>query len=792
MATNLTLRQETGTGGDVTKGSALTWKEIDDNFKALKLTADAAISQLTGDVTTSTGGGSQAATIANNAVTLAKFQQIATDSFLGRDTAATGNVEVLSVATVKTLLNLTGTNSGDQTITLTGDVTGTGTGSFATTIGANKVTLSMMATMATASFLGRNTAAVGNVEVLSTSTVRTMLSINNVENTALSTWVGSSAITTLGTIGSGTWQGGVINSTYGGTGVNNGGRTLTLNTNSGTIAFSAASKTLTISNTLILTATDGSTLAIGTGGTLGTAAYTASTAYLSSSTSSTQSGYFGDIYLYDDSTPSHYLQITNSANLTLARTLSINVNDANRTISLSGDLTVSGAATISGTNTGDQTIGNATLTMSVSGSGLSGSQTFTANATSGATFTVTSNATSAKTANTIVFRGASGDFIAGDITTHRDTAAGVIYLGNQSGGSRYLYYDTSNYNMPGANLYINSSLALTSANYNSYALPLGGGTLTGQLISTYDGGTSNGNIFLNATTRNSIIWNGTGVAVPSFSTRSVGAKLVLYPAIGVSSADYALGISSGALWFGVPSTSQQFEFYAGTTSLGTWSNSGLFFWGSTYYIVSSLWYCPALTSKGLLTINTTISTNFKSETTDNNNYWNMTSGASLDYTLELSATRTGAATGAYYLGGNHTTTYYWRSGSYTTRMTLDTSGNLTATGNVTAYSDVTLKENIQQLENSLDIIRQLRGVSFTWKETKKRSLGMIAQEVEKIVPNLVVESDSHGPDKPELNRKIKSLDYSRLSCLLIEAMKEQDTIIKEQGKKIEELERKLQ
>jgi hypothetical protein len=88
--------------------------------------------------------------------------------------------------------------------------------------------------------------------------------------------------------------------------------------------------------------------------------------YLSSSTSSTQAGYFGDIYLYDDSTPSHYLQITNSANLTLARILNINVNDADRTISLSGNLTVSSAATISGTNTGDQTI---TLTGDATGSG---------------------------------------------------------------------------------------------------------------------------------------------------------------------------------------------------------------------------------------------------------------------------------------------------------------------------------------------------------------------------------------------------------------------------------------
>lgn len=59
---------------------------------------------------------------------------------------------------------------------------------------------------------------------------------------------------------------------------------------------------------------------------------------------------------------------------------------------------------------------NGTLTMNVSGNGLSGSQTFTANQSSAATFTVTSNATSANTASTIVFRDASGNFTAGTIT----------------------------------------------------------------------------------------------------------------------------------------------------------------------------------------------------------------------------------------------------------------------------------------------------------------------------------------------------------------------------------------
>jgi hypothetical protein len=90
--------------------------------------------------------------------------------------------------------------------------------------------------------------------------VKTTLSLNNVENTALSTWAGSTNLTTLGTIGTGTWQGGIVSSTYGGTGVNNGGRTLTLNTNSGTLAFSAASKTATFAKSLTFDGTDATTL----------------------------------------------------------------------------------------------------------------------------------------------------------------------------------------------------------------------------------------------------------------------------------------------------------------------------------------------------------------------------------------------------------------------------------------------------------------------------------------------------------------------------------------------------
>lgn len=160
------------------KGSAASVKErIEAAEEAIVDIENSAITALTGDVIAS-GPGSVAATIANKAVTLAKMADMATASLLGRNSSGIGIPEVLSKAIVKTMLDLSGTNTGDQTISLTGDVTGSGTGSFAATIANNAVTLAKMATMATASFLGRNTSGSGNPEVLSKATAKAMLDLS--------------------------------------------------------------------------------------------------------------------------------------------------------------------------------------------------------------------------------------------------------------------------------------------------------------------------------------------------------------------------------------------------------------------------------------------------------------------------------------------------------------------------------------------------------------------------------------------------------------------------------------
>lgn len=116
---------------------------------------------LTGPIT-SVGN---ATSITANAITKAMLEQVATATFRGRTTAGTGNSEDLTVAQAKTLLNLTGTNSGDQTITLTGDVTGSGTGSFAATVAADSVTYAKIQNVsATDKLLGRSTAGAGDIE----------------------------------------------------------------------------------------------------------------------------------------------------------------------------------------------------------------------------------------------------------------------------------------------------------------------------------------------------------------------------------------------------------------------------------------------------------------------------------------------------------------------------------------------------------------------------------------------------------------------------------------------------
>ena len=104
-------------------------------------------------------------------------------------------------------------------------------------------------------------------------------------------------------------------------------------------------------------------------------------------------------------------------------------------------------------------------------------------------------------------------------------------------------------------------------------------------------------------------------------------------------------------------------------------------------------------------------------------------------------------------------------------LQLDSAGNLTATGNVTAYSDARLKTDVNTINDALGIVGKLRGVSYKWIATDKPSIGVIAQEIEEVIPEVVLTNRNTNPSTGETT-EIKSVDYGKIVGVLINAINE--------------------
>lgn len=99
--------------------------------------------------------------------------------------------------------------------------------------------------------------------------------------------------------------------------------------------------------------------------------------------------------------------------------------------------------------------------------------------------------------------------------------------------------------------------------------------------------------------------------------------------------------------------------------------------------------------------------------------------------------------------------------------------NGSANGSITASdflysSDARLKDNVAPLSESLTKIEALQGVSFDWKQGGEANIGFIAQEVENIIPELVVTDSETG---------LKAVKYGNMVALLVEAVKAQQVQI---------------
>jgi hypothetical protein len=105
-----------------------------------------------------------------------------------------------------------------------------------------------------------------------------------------------------------------------------------------------------------------------------------------------------------------------------------------------------------------------------------------------------------------------------------------------------------------------------------------------------------------------------------------------------------------------------------------------------------------------------------------------------------------------------------------------TAHTFTAT-NAFIYSDRRLKDDIQVIPNALDKVLKLEGVQYKLRKTGENGIGLVAQDVEEVFPELV-RTDADG---------YKSLQYGNLVAPLIEAVKEQQKEIDVQQKQIDEL-----
>lgn len=301
---------------------------------------------------------------------------------------------------------------------------------------------------------------------------------------------------------------------------------------------------------------------------------------------------------------------------------------------------------------------------------------------------------------------------------------------------------------------ITGPVTVTQTTLNTPYLPLAGGTLTGALTGTsasfpsgvtanVTGNASSATVLQTARTINGVSFNGS--ANISFDTNAVaeGATNLYFTnararaAVSASGTGLSYDSATGVFTFsGVSSVAGR----TGAITLGISDVGGL---------QTALDGKPSLTgtgASGTWAIN--ISGNAATAT------------SATSATVASYATNAGTAS-ALNTGNSYTVAGLTVSGSASTGN-LSVTGDITATGDITGLSDERLKSHVETISEAIYKVKQLRGVSYISKFNMEPRIGVIAQEVERVIPE-VVHTHSDG---------LKSVAYQNLVGLLIEAIKD--------------------
>jgi len=250
-----------------------------------------------------------------------------------------------------------------------------------------------------------------------------------------------------------------------------------------------------------------------------------------------------------------------------------------------------------------------------------------------------------------------------------------------------------------------------------------------------------------ATTLNSISTTGsasfgTTMAVTGATTLNTlsvtGAATLASNGLNVGSGQ--LNVTGGNVSMSGALTVTGAQTFTGNTTLsGTMSVTGAATLSSTLGVTGAATFSSAVTINGAVTLN--------------NNTFTITSTSP---TIRLNDTD---QAGAYVHCNSNWVGFLNNSASWA--CYADQSGNFTAVGNVTAYSDISQKSDIETIYGGFELVRRMRGVRYTRIGTNERNVGVIAQEVQKVVPEVV--HDNNG---------VLSVAYGNLVGVLIEAIKD--------------------
>ena len=437
-------------------------------------------------------------------------------------------------------------------------------------------------------------------------------------------------------------------------------------------------------------------------------------------------------------------------------------------------------------------VGNGQIDGRTSGNGLSGSMDATANQSGNTTFTVTSNATTAATANTIAYRDGSADINARLFRSNYQNQSNI------SGAIAFRTNTSDNYirfcsNPSAIRTFIGAASSSVVSGVTSVATtsPILGGTITGS-----------GTLSLKVPVSGA--WHNGGVPIVGASTE-IGRYLDFHTNNnGTSDFDIRLDANGSELNCSGNIRSQgnleavgdivagRAKFTSGTTALPSFSftsdpNTGFSNPSSDRIETSTGGVSRWATNNYATVINQDLGVGITPLAKFHVN------GTSL--------VRTSTGVGDFYLGNvgsnkyfrfhtNNSETFFgmncgtvrWRQGSSTRFYFYPSTANMTINGTLTQNSDSRVKENVVEIDNCISKVQAMRGVYYNRTDfnTDTTKVGVIAQEVEAVLPELILESPDDG---------LKSVAYAELTAVLINAIKEQQEIIEDLKTRITKLEK---